>query len=81
MDIDSSDLFVHYEDLRKAGMSKEMLKMLKGTPYVKFAFECVSYFGKYNLSRKAVNIEYYYEKVPYMMGQMAWFGENNNKMK
>jgi hypothetical protein len=61
MDVDSSDLFVHYEDLKKAGLTKEFLKVIKGNACFRFSFNCVSYYGKYSLSRKAINIEYFYE--------------------
>ena len=61
MDIDSSDLFVHYEDLKKAGLTKEFLKVIKGNACFRFSFNCVSYYGKYSLSRKAINIEYFYD--------------------
>jgi hypothetical protein len=64
MDVDGSDLFVHYEDLKKAGLTKEFLKVVKGSACVRFTFSCVSYYGKYSLSRKAINIEYFYETEP-----------------
>jgi 'Cold-shock' DNA-binding domain len=64
MDVDGSDLFVHYEDLKKAGLTKEFLKVVKGNAYVRFTFNCVSYYGKYSLSRKAINIEYLFETEP-----------------
>lgn len=29
MDLDNSDIFVHHDDLQKAGLTKEMLKSAK----------------------------------------------------
>jgi hypothetical protein len=56
LDNDGSDLFVHYDDLLKAGLGKEGIRLAKvsGT---KFAFQSVSYYGKHNLSKKAINIQ------------------------
>ena len=67
LDIDNSDLFVHFEDLRKAGLNKEFLKAIRENSAIKFSFNCVTYYGKYSLSRKAINVEYYCEqtKPPY----------------
>ncbi len=62
LDIDNSDLFVHIEDLRKAGLSKEFLKAIRENSAIKFSFNCVTYYGKYSLSKKAINIEYYCEQ-------------------
>jgi cold shock CspA family protein len=59
LDIDNSDLFVHFEDLRKAGLNKEFLKAIRENSAIKFSFNCVTYYGKYSLSKKAINIEYF----------------------
>jgi hypothetical protein len=60
MDADESDLFVHFDDLNKAGITKEKLKTYKQTEgylQVKFTFKVMEYFGKYRQSRKAVELE------------------------
>ena len=58
IDEDKSDIFVHYDDLAKAKISKEMLKTIKHSRnLIKFAFNTISYIGKYNRSRKAIDIE------------------------
>ncbi len=62
MDCDGTDLFVHYDDLLKSGITKEYLMMAKAMN-VRFAFRCVSYYGKYNLSYKAVDIQPLQESV------------------
>lgn len=58
MDDDGSDIFVHYDDLLKANINKEYLRECKAKGQIlKFTFSCMSYIGKYNKSRKAVDIE------------------------
>ncbi len=72
LESDGTDLFVHYDDFLKAGVNKEMIRTAKreGT---RFAFRCMKYFGKYDMSYKAVDIKpatdenscyYYYEYYP-----------------
>ena len=56
LDSNGSDLFVHYDDLLKSGITKDYIQMAKAMN-VKFAFRCVSYYGKYNLSYKAVDVQ------------------------
>ncbi len=56
LDCNGSDLFVHYDDLLKSGITKDYLQVAKAMN-VRFAFRCVSYYGKYNLSYKAVDIQ------------------------
>eukprot|EP01017_Pseudomicrothorax_dubius_P029060 TRINITY_DN3501_c0_g1_i7.p1 TRINITY_DN3501_c0_g1~~TRINITY_DN3501_c0_g1_i7.p1 ORF type:complete len:198 (+),score=56.46 TRINITY_DN3501_c0_g1_i7:467-1060(+) len=57
MDQDGSDIFVHFDDLSKASVTKEMLRKTKDGLELKFTFSCMSYVGKYNKSRKAVEIQ------------------------
>lgn len=57
MDEDGSDIFVHYDDLSKAGITKELLKTQKNGSQIKLSFNCMKYMGKYNKSRKATDIE------------------------
>jgi hypothetical protein len=56
LDCDGSDLFVHYDELLLGGLTKEYIRMAKVTE-TKFLFRCVSYYGKYSLSHKAVNVQ------------------------
>eukprot|EP00826_Nyctotherus_ovalis_P041362 TRINITY_DN4150_c0_g1_i13.p3 TRINITY_DN4150_c0_g1~~TRINITY_DN4150_c0_g1_i13.p3 ORF type:complete len:114 (+),score=30.42 TRINITY_DN4150_c0_g1_i13:791-1132(+) len=56
LDCDGSDLFVHYEDFLKAGISKDGIQMAKAMN-MRFAFKKFSYYGKYDLSTKAVEIQ------------------------
>lgn len=58
IDEDQSDIFVHYDDLAKAKVTKEILSQIKYSKmFVKFAFNSITYIGKYNKSRKAIDIE------------------------
>lgn len=58
IDEDKSDIFVHYDDLAKAKVTKEILRKIKFSRlFVKFAFNSITYIGKYNRSRKAIDIE------------------------
>jgi hypothetical protein len=55
LDTTGEDLFVHYDDFAKSGISKECIRTAKEMN-MKFTFRCISYYGKYNLSYKAVDI-------------------------
>jgi hypothetical protein len=58
MDDDGSDIFVHYDDLHKANITKELLKSSKsGGNSIRLSFSCLEYIGKYNRSRKATDIQ------------------------
>ena len=56
MDEDESDIFVHFDDLSKANITKELLRTIKNGNSLKFCFSCLTYIGKYKKSRKAVDI-------------------------
>ena len=56
MDEDGSDIFVHYDDLQKANISKELLKTARLGCMIKLSFSCMKYIGKYDRSRKATDI-------------------------
>lgn len=55
LDSTGEDLFVHFDDFAKSGISKECIRAAKDMN-IKFIFRCMSYYGKYNLSYKAVDI-------------------------
>lgn len=56
MDEDGSDIFVHYDDLLKSGVTKELLRTAKQGIVIRFSFNCMNYIGKYNKSKKAINL-------------------------
>eukprot|EP00349_Pseudokeronopsis_sp_Brazil_P011481 CAMPEP_0202977618 /NCGR_PEP_ID=MMETSP1396-20130829/84356_1 /ASSEMBLY_ACC=CAM_ASM_000872 /TAXON_ID= /ORGANISM="Pseudokeronopsis sp., Strain Brazil" /LENGTH=157 /DNA_ID=CAMNT_0049716399 /DNA_START=1678 /DNA_END=2151 /DNA_ORIENTATION=+ len=56
-DIDGKDLFFHYDDMKKTNLSKQFLKDAKNRFIVRFQFKVMAYYGKYNLSKKAVDID------------------------
>lgn len=60
-DEDGSDIFVHWDDLMKANISKEYLRTAKQGNLIRMSFACMSYIGKYHQSRKAVNIQLLYD--------------------
>ncbi|EAS02977.1 cold-shock DNA-binding domain protein (macronuclear) [Tetrahymena thermophila SB210] len=57
MDDDNRDIFVHYDDLQKAGITKEFLKSSKQGNVIRFSFSCMQYIGKYKQSKKAVELQ------------------------
>lgn len=57
MDDDGSDIFVHYDDLLKANIDREVLKMAKAGQVIRLSFSCMKYIGKYDRSRKAIDIQ------------------------
>lgn len=76
MDIDGSDIFVHQDDLTKANVSKELLRSSKYGTIIRFnitfiidrfSFLTLSYFGKYNRSRKAVELQLINSFYPYTL--------------
>ncbi len=58
MDDNGLDIFVHYDDLSKAGVSKDMLRSVKYGNVLRFSFSKMMYIGKYDKSKKAVEITY-----------------------
>ena len=52
----NSDLFVHYDDLSKAGISKDRLMNIRNSEEMRFQFTCLEYDGKYKKSKKAVDL-------------------------
>ena len=57
MDIDNTEIFVHYDDFDKSQcIQKEMLMSFKLGNIIRVSFTCMKYIGKYNMSRKAVDV-------------------------
>lgn len=56
-DIDGKDIFFHFDDMKKTSLSKQFLKDAKNKYLIRFTFKVMAYYGKYNMSRKAVDIE------------------------
>lgn len=56
-DADGKDVFFHYEDVKDLKITKDFLREAKTRYIVKFAFTVQVYYGKYNYSTKAVDIE------------------------
>jgi len=56
LDCDGTDLFVHYDDLLKSNITKDYIRLAKSYE-TRFMFRCISYYGKYSLSYKAVDIQ------------------------
>ena len=68
-DIDNSDLFFHFDDMKKTNLSKQFLKDAKNKYLVRVTFKVMAYYGKYNLSKKAVDLELVnIEPLPYQPG-------------
>jgi len=57
MDGDGSDIFVHYDDLLKANINKDLLRTARMGNVIRLSFGCMAYIGKYNKSRKAIDIQ------------------------
>ena len=65
MDNDGSDIFVHQDDLTKAGLTKDFLRTAKHGNTIRYnyffyervSFLSLGYFGKYQKSRKAIDIQ------------------------
>lgn len=65
-DVDGGDLFFHFDDMKKTNLSKQFLKDAKGRFIVRFQFKVMAYYGKYNMSKKAVDIDLLkIEPIPY----------------
>lgn len=57
LDSDDSDMFVHYDDLKKTFISKDLLVSSKNRYSIHFTFHVFEYDGKYKSSKKAVDIK------------------------
>lgn len=56
-DLDGKDIFFHYDDVKDIKLTKDFLREAKNKYIAKFAFEVQIYYGRYNISQKAVNLE------------------------
>lgn len=54
---DMQDLFFHYDDMKKTGLSRQFLKEARDKFIVRFRFRVMPYHGKYKQSKKVVDIE------------------------
>lgn len=58
MDIDNTEIFVHFDDFDKnQGIQKEFIMSYKLGNIIRVSFICMKYIGKYNMSRKAVDVQ------------------------
>lgn len=57
MDNDQSDIFCHYDDFAKANITLDMLKGAKLGHILRLSYCCLSYIGRHNRSRKAVDLK------------------------
>ena len=57
MEDDNSDIFVHYDDLCKANITKDLLRTARMGNMIRLNFGLMAYIGKYNKSRKAIDIQ------------------------
>ena len=57
LDQDDSDMFVHYDDLKKSNISKDLMVTSKNIYSMHFTFHVFEYDGKKKSSKKAVDIK------------------------
>lgn len=73
MDSDDTDIFVHYDDLQKAGIPKDRIKNYKQNEgSIRFSFKVMSYYGKYKNSRKAVELILIESDFNRLLTPMSW---------
>lgn len=56
MDMDNSEIFFHMDDIISPGLTKEYIMTYRNGNIIRFSFNCMTYIGKYNQSRKATDI-------------------------
>ncbi|KAL4449176.1 hypothetical protein ABPG74_015558 [Tetrahymena malaccensis] len=61
-----TDIFVHFDDLQKAGIHKGILMDHKHSKAIRFQFSMMDYIGKYQNSRKAVDLQLLSDAPPYL---------------
>lgn len=57
-DDDERDIFCHYDDFCKANINIMMLRSVKIGQVLRVSFSCLSYIGRHNKSKKAVDLEF-----------------------
>lgn len=55
---DDKDIFCHYDDFCKANISIPMLRAVKIGQVLRLSFSCLSYIGRHNKSKKAVDLQF-----------------------
>eukprot|EP00825_Cyclidium_porcatum_P037860 TRINITY_DN4265_c0_g1_i3.p1 TRINITY_DN4265_c0_g1~~TRINITY_DN4265_c0_g1_i3.p1 ORF type:complete len:121 (+),score=23.60 TRINITY_DN4265_c0_g1_i3:97-459(+) len=67
LDTDFSDIFLHFDDLNKAGIPIEIFQKARENRIdLRFTFCCMNYIGKHKSSRKAIDIELENKSLLYM---------------
>lgn len=56
-DDDEKDIFCHFDDFSKAGITLNLLRSVKLGQTLKLSFSCLSYIGRHNKSKKAVDLQ------------------------
>ena len=56
-DEDDKDIFCHFDDFCKAGITINMLRSVKMGQLLKLSFSCLNYIGRHNKSKKAVELQ------------------------
>ena len=57
-DDDDKDIFCHYDDFCKANININMLRAVKLGQILRLSFSCLSYIGRHNKSKKAVDLQF-----------------------
>lgn len=57
-DDDEKDIFCHFDDFCKAGINMNTLRSVKHGFTLRVSFSCLSYIGRHNKSKKAVDLQY-----------------------
>ena len=57
-DDDEKDIFCHYDDFCKANININMLRAVKLGQILRLSFSCLSYIGRHNKSKKAVDLQF-----------------------
>lgn len=57
-DDDEKDIFCHFDDFCKAGINIQALRSVKHGFTLRVSFSCLSYIGRHNKSKKAVDLQF-----------------------
>lgn len=74
---DDKDIFCHYDDFCKAGINLNMLRAVKLGQTLRLSFSCLSYIGRHNKSKKAVDLHFISiipNPVAMGLANMGWLG-------